>query len=77
MTRDADRLPKQRELGKCSRVEFEGVVLEGSRVREPRRERIANELAALADTLDGTLTFGITNAGDVRPLNRQAPVQPR
>ena len=68
---DVDRLLKQLALGEDSRVEFKEVVFEGSRVREPRRERIANELAALGNTLGGTLIFSVSDTGEVRPMNRE------
>jgi len=52
---DVDRLRTQLALGEDSRVEFKEAVFEGSRVRGPRRERVANELAALGNTLDAAL----------------------
>ena len=68
---DADKLLKQQALGEDSRVEFMEVVSKGSRVREPRRERIANELAAFGNTLGGALIFSVSDAGEVRPMNRE------
>ena len=68
---DADKLLRQLALGEDSRVEFEEVVFTGSRVCEPRRQRIANELAAFGNTLGGALIFSVSDAGEVRPLNRE------
>ena len=67
---DADKLLKQLELGEDSRIEFKEVVFTGSHVREPRRQRIANELAAFGNTLGGALIFSVSDAGEVRPMNR-------
>ena len=68
---DADKPLKQLDLGEDSRVEFKEVVFTGSRVREPRRERIANELAAFGNKLGGALIFSVSDAGEVRPMNRE------
>ena len=68
---DADKLLRQLALGEDSRVEFKEVVFTGSRVREPRRQRIANELAAFGNTLGGALIFSVSDAGEVRPMNRE------
>ena len=67
---DADKLLNQLSLGKDSRVEFKEVVFEGSHIREPRRERLANELAAFGNTLGGALIFSVSDKGEVRPMNR-------
>ena len=68
---DADKLLRQLALGEDSRVEFKEVVFAGSRVREPRRQRIANELAAFGNTLGGALIFSVSDAGEVRPMSRE------
>ena len=68
---DAEMLLKQLELGEDSRVEFKEDVFAGNRVQEPRRQRIANELAAFGNTLGGALIFSVSDAGDVRPMNRE------
>ena len=68
---DAGKLLKRLALGEDSRVEFMEVVFNGSRVREPRRERTADELAAFGNTLGGALIFSVSDAGEVRPMNRE------
>ena len=68
---DADKLLQQLALGEDSRVEFMEVVFNGSRVREPRRERTADELAAFGNTLGGALIFSVSDAGEVRPMSRE------
>ena len=57
---DSDSLLQQLELGEDSRVEFKEAVFAGNRVREPRRDSIADELAAFGNTLGGTLIFSVT-----------------
>ena len=68
---DSDSLLQQLELGEDSRVEFKEAVFAGNRVREPRRDSIADELAAFGNTLGGTLIFSVSDAGKVRSMNRQ------
>ena len=68
---DADKLLKQLALGEDSLVEFKEVVFAGNRVREPRRERIANELAAFGNALGGALIVSVSDAGEVHPMNRE------
>ena len=70
MAWDADRLSRQLELGEDSRVEFKEVRFENNRVREPRPQRIADELASFGNTIGGVLIFSVTDAGDVRPVSR-------
>ena len=67
----SEQLLKQIELGEDSRVEFKEAGFTGSRVSAPRRESIADELAALGNTVGGTLIFSVSDAGTVRPLDRQ------
>ena len=68
---DAEKLLERLALGEDSRAEFMEVVFTGSRVREPHRQRIANELAAFGNTLGGALIFSVSDAGEVRPMNRE------
>lgn len=67
----SEQLLKQIELGEDSRVELKEAGFTGSRVSAPRRESIADELAALGNTVGGTLIFSVSDAGTVRPLDRQ------
>ncbi|MXX36997.1 MAG: AAA family ATPase [Gemmatimonadetes bacterium] len=68
---DSDSLLQQLELGEDSRVEFKEVAFSGNRVRAPRRETIADELAAFGNTIGGTLIFSVSDAGEVRSMNRE------
>ena len=67
---DASALLAQLALGEDSRIEFKQVFFKGLRVREPHRDRLANELAAFGNSSGGALIFSITDDGDVCPLSR-------
>ncbi len=71
MVWSSEELSKQIELGEDSRVEFKEAVFADNRVREPHRDTIANELAALGNTVGGTLIFSVSDCGEIRPMNRQ------
>lgn len=64
------RLLERLALGEDSWVEFKEVSFKGRRVVAPRRAVIADELAALGNTLGGTLILSVSDAGEVRPLDR-------
>ena len=68
---NSDSLLQQLELGEDSRVEFKEAVFSGNRVRASHRDAIADELAAFGNTIGGTLIFSMSDAGKVRPMNRQ------
>ena len=68
---DSDSLLRQLDLGEDSRVEFKEVEFTGNRVRAPRRQTVADELAAFGNTIGGTLIFSVSDAGGVRSMNRQ------
>ena len=65
-----EQLLKQIELGEDSRVEFKEARFTGGRVGAPRRESIADELAAFGNTVGGTLIFSVSDAGTVQPMDR-------
>lgn len=68
---DSESLLRQIELGEDSRVEFKEVMFTGNRIDAPRRETVANELAAFGNTIGGTLIFSVSDAGEVRSLDRK------
>ena len=68
---DSDSLLQQLELGEDSRVEFKEAAFSGNRVRVPHRDAIADELAALGNAIGGTLIFSVSDAGEVRSMNRK------
>ena len=67
----SEQLLKQIELGEDSRVEFKETTITGRKVSAPRRESIADELAAFGNTIGGTLVFGVSDAGTVQLMDRQ------
>jgi len=68
---DADKLLTRLTLGEDSRVRFMEVDVTDGCVREPRRQRIADELAAFGNTLGGALISSVSDAGEVRPMTRE------
>ena len=68
---DSESLLQQIKLGEDSRVEFKEVVFSENRVHAPRREMVADELAAFGNTIGGTLIFSVSDAGEVRSMNRK------
>lgn len=59
------------ELGEDSAFELKEARFDERRVTAPRPERVANELAALANALGGTLVFSVADDGTVRDLSRR------
>ena len=68
---DSESLLQQLKLGEDSRVEFKEAMFTGNHVRAPRRETVADELAAFGNTIGGTLIFSVSDAGEVRSMNRK------
>lgn len=68
---DSESLLQQIELGEDSRVEFKEAMFTGNRVSAPHRDSIADELAAFGNTIGGTLIFSVSDAGEVRSLDRK------
>ena len=68
--RDADKLLTRLTLGDDNRVRFMEVDFTDGCVREPRRQRIADELAAFGNTLGGALISSVSDAGEVRWTSR-------
>ena len=68
---DADRRLQQLTLGEDSRVEFKEVFFDRGRVQGPRRERLANELAAFGNTVGGALIFSVSDRGALRRMDRR------
>lgn len=67
---DSDRIVAQLALGEDSLVEFKEVVFSETRVSAPDRKVIADELAAFGNTIGGTLIFSVSDAGEVRSMDR-------
>ncbi len=54
-----EELLRQIRLGEDTSLELKAVLLRGERVSEPRRDDLADEIAAIANTHDGVLVLGV------------------
>ena len=62
-------------LGEDSRWEFKQIEFAGSRPRNPRRDDLADEIAAFANADGGMLLCGVTDAGEVQDMSREQIVE--
>ena len=69
MTCSEGEIRCQLSLGEDSRWEFKQIEFVGSRPRNPRRDDLADEIAAFANADGGTLLCGITDAGEVQGMS--------
>ena len=67
-----EALRQQIELGEDSQFELKEAFFEQGRVTGPRKERVANELAAFANARGGTLVFSVADDGTVRDMSRNS-----
>ncbi len=61
---------RQLQLGEDSLWEFKQVAFAGDRLTSPRRDDLADEIAAFANSEGGVLLCGVTDHGDVQGLSR-------
>ena len=64
-------IKKQIRLGEDSGWEFKGIEFAGNAPKSPRRDDLADELAAFANTDGGTVLCGVSDAGDVQGMSRE------
>ena len=62
---------RQIRLGEDSHWEFKEIEFAGNVPRGPRRDDLANELAAFANTDGGVVLCGVTNSGNVQGMSRE------
>ena len=62
---------RQMRLGEDSHWEFKEIEFAGNVPRGPRRDDLANELAAFANTDGGVVLCGVTDSGDVQGMSRE------
>ena len=62
---------RQIRLGEDSHWEFKEIQFVGNVPRSPRRDDLANELAAFANTDGGVVLCGVTDDGDVQGMSRE------
>ena len=66
-----EEIRRQMHLGEDSHWEFKEIEFAGNVPRSPRRDDIADELAAFANTDGGVVLCGITDSGDVQGMSRE------
>ena len=66
-----EEIRRQMRLGEDSRWEFKEIGFAGNVPRSPRRDDIADELAAFANTDGGVVLCGVTDSGDVQGMSRE------
>ena len=63
-------IERQLRLGEDSRWEFKQIEFRGDRTVSPRRDDLADELAAFANTSGGVMLCGVTDSGRVPGMSR-------
>ena len=66
----SDEIARQLRLGEDGGWEFKEIAFAGDQPRSPRRDDLADEIAAFANTDGGVLLCGVTDAGDVQGMSR-------
>ncbi len=66
----AEDVLRRIKLGEDSRVEFKEAFFTNGGVLGPARQAVADELAAFGNSSGGTLVFSVSDAGEIRRLNR-------
>ena len=75
MTYSEGEIRRQLSLGEDSHWEFKQIEFAGSRPRSPRRDDLADEIAAFANAGGGVLLCGITDAGEVQGMSREQIIE--
>ena len=70
MTYSNQDISHRLQLGEDSAWEFKQVEFAGNQPRSPRRDDLADEIAAFANADGGTLLCGVTDAGEVQHMTR-------
>ena len=66
-----EEIRRQMRLGEDSHWEFKAIEFAGNVPRGPRRDDLADELAAFANTDGGVVLCGVTDSGDVQGMSRE------
>ena len=64
-------IARQLQLGEDSLWEFKQIAFSGNRPTSPRRDDLADEIAAFANADGGILLCGVTDKGDIQGLSRE------
>ena len=65
-----DEIARRLRLGEDGGWEFKEIAFAGDQPRSPRRDDLADEIAAFANTDGGVLLCGVTDAGGVQGMSR-------
>ena len=68
-------IARQLRLGEDSQWEFKQIAFSGNRPTSPRRDDLADEIAAFANANGGVLLCGITDEGEIQDLSREQVVE--
>ena len=66
-----EEIRRQMHLGEDSHWEFKEIGFAGNVPRSPRRNDLADELAAFANTDGGVVLCGVTDSGDAQGMSRE------
>ena len=66
-----EEIRRQIRLGEDSRWEFKEIEFAGNAPRSPRRNDLADELAAFTNTDGGVVLCGVTDSGNVQGMSRE------
>ena len=75
MNYSEEEVRRQLRLGEDSRREFKQIEFTGDRLKSPRRDDLADEIAAFANAKGGVLLYGVTDQGDAQGLSRDEIVK--
>ena len=75
MTYSDEEVRRQLQLGEDSNWEFKAVEFAGNVPRSPRRDDLADEIAAFANAYGGVLLYGVTDDGEVQGMSREQIVE--
>ena len=64
-------IARQLRLGEDSQWEFKQIAFSGNRPTSPRRDDLADEIAAFANANGGVLLCGVTDEGEIQGLSRE------
>ncbi|MCY3869257.1 MAG: putative DNA binding domain-containing protein [Gemmatimonadetes bacterium] len=68
-------IARQLRLGEDSQWEFKQIAFSGNRPTSPRRDDLADEIAAFANANGGVLLCGVTDEGEIQGLSREQVVE--
>ncbi|MYA68891.1 hypothetical protein F4009_15135 [Candidatus Poribacteria bacterium] len=66
-----EEIKRHIRLGEDNHWEFKEIVFTGNVPKSPRRDDLADELAAFANTDGGVLLCGVTDSGDIQGMSRE------